>query len=487
MEETSLEFDGHQKPLRFSPLIRQILAASGPIIAIIAGGLGMGYSAVLLPQIQHANSSIPTTVDEGTWIASILTFPIAVGCLLGIYTMENFGRWKAMIIPCVIFFVGWILLALANGHAMLLLGRFLTGISSGLLAPPISVFIGEVSDPKYRGTILAFVSLALASGILVCHAIGTFLHWKITAGICALFPLASLMLISVIPESPSYLLTIGKVNLAEKAFKWYRGTGNDATEEFQSMVQKQTESPETGSYSWHIFKTNVVKPEFKKPLIIMLLFFVIMQFSGGNVIAFYSVQIMKDTIGAEIDEYLATIVLDVVRLLMSIAACVFLTKYGRRPLALLSGVGTSACLIGLTIFLYLSSKNENLKQMAWLPLTLLIAYICFISVGIFPLPWCMIGEVFPIALRGLGSGITSAWNFVIFFIVVKTGPDFFAGVGAVGAFLIYGCVMIAGTIYLYYFLPETMNKTLQQIEEEFSRNERSSKRFKSGIVGTSDS
>lgn len=405
--------------------------------------------------------------------------PMAFGCIIGGIIMERYGRKMAHLILNIPFIVGWITIAVATNITWILVGRFLTGFCVGLLGPPASVYIGETSGPKYRGFLLAGVSLAIAFGILLSHLLGTFLTWRLTAVICAVCPLISFLCMLLAPESPSWLLSKRKVENALKSFKWLRGMDDESLQEFENMVANQNTST-VSNYSWTILKDNIRQPTFLKPLFILLGFFLTMQFAGVNAVSFYSVTIMKETIGDGLNEYVAMLVIDVVRFFMSLVACILLRKCGRRPLLMVSGVGTVVSLISLAVFLYFSSRNEALKSIAWLPMTCLIAYICFVSVGIVPLPWCMTGELFPLALRGLGSGLSSSFNFICFFAVVKTGPTFFTTIGQEGAFFIYGSVALIGTIFLVLCLPETKDKTLQEIENSFRSskkldNERSGK------------
>lgn len=397
---------------------------------------------------------------------------MALGCIIGGTIMERYGRKMTHLILNVPFVIGWILIAAATNITWIFAGRFLTGFCVGLLGPPASVYIGETSGPRYRGFLLAGVSLAIAMGILLSHLLGTFLCWKLTALICAACPLISFLCMLLAPESPSWLLSKGKVENALKSFKWLRGSDDESLQEFENMVVNQNTSASVGNYSWAVVKGNIRQPTFLKPLFIILGFFLTMQFAGVNAVSFYSVKIMKDTIGEGLNEYVAMLTIDVVRFFMSFVACVLLRKCGRRPLLMVSGVGTVVSLISLAVFLYFSSRNESLKSIAWLPMTCLIGYICFVSIGIVPLPWCMIGEIFPLALRGLGSGIASSFNFICFFAVVKTGPTFFATIGQEGAFFIYGSVALIGTIFLVLCLPETKNKTLQEIENSFRSNKK---------------
>lgn len=441
-----------------------------------------GYSAVLLPQLQHANSSIAITADEASWIASMAALPMAIGCILGGICMERYGRRMAHLVLNVPFICGWLIISMAGSLNLILLGRFLTGLCVGLLGPPASVYIGETSGPRYRGFLLAAVSLAIAAGILISHVLGTFLPWHVTAAICGTFPLISFVLMSLAPESPSWLLAHGRLEEAAFAFRWLRGGDAASAREFDSMVAAQSTAPAAGNYAWSSVRSSVRRAAFLRPLGILIGFFVTMQFAGVNAVAFYSVTIMRQTIGAGVNEYLAMIVIDVVRFGMSIVACVLLRSTGRRPLAAISGIGTAVSLLGLAAFLYAAGVWPTVLRHSWLPMLLLVAFICFVSVGLVPLPWCMTGELFPLALRGLGSGVVSCMNFVSFFVVVKTGPLLFAGVGPEGAFLLYGSVALVGTMFLMVCLPETRNRTLQEIEDSFGGSPKDGKP-KARVVG----
>lgn len=449
------------------------MVSFGSICGSIAAGMTSGYSAVLLPQLQSNSSELRISEETATWIASTAVLPMALGCLAGGFLMERYGRKTTHLILSIPFVIGWVLIGFSQNLAVLLAGRFISGACVGVLGPPGSVMIGEISAPKYRGILLAGVSLAIALGILISHVLGTYLHWKTTALICSIFPMICFFILVQVPESPSWLLARGRVSEAKESFQWYRGNKPRAETEFQDMVEKQMMGGGPSKKSqWSNLAAEIKNPTFVKPLVIILIFFFITQFSGVNAVAFYSVSLMQKTLGeGGLDKYLATMLIDTVRLCISLLACVLLRRVGRRGLAMFSAIGTSVSLFGLTIYLHLSNKG-SIPSIPILPLFLLIVYICCISIGIVPLPWCLIAELFPLSSRGIGSGISAAFNFLIFFVVVQTGPSFFTHIGAEGAFMIYGSVAFIGAAFLYLYLPETKNKTLQEIEDSFAPAEK---------------
>lgn len=382
--------------------------------------------------------------------------------------MEKFGRKLAHLILSVPFIIGWILISIADSLTFLLIGRFITGFCVGLIGPVSAVFIGETCDPRYRGILLGGISFAVSLGILIVHLCGTFLHWQQTATICSFFPLLCFIIVIFVPESPSWLLSKGDVEKAKEAFVWLRGSSPEATEELRDLIEKQSRTTDdVNNKSWKNIHEEVVKVGFLRPLLVILVFFFVMQFSGVNIVIFYSVAIMKDTLGkGGLNEYTATILIDLARVLMSVVACGLLRVVGRRPLAIFSATGTALSLAGLSVYHFLRQGGSGgERSLSWLPLVFLLTYTSFISVGLMPLPWCMTGELFPLSVRGLGSGISAAFNFMIFFVVIKTGPSLFTYVGPEGAYMVYGSVALIGAFFLYYALPETQNRTLQQIED----------------------
>lgn len=286
----------------------------------------------------------------------------------------------------------------------------------------------------------------------------------------------------LVPESPIWLLTRHRVDEAQAAFKWLRGHSEDALVELESLVRKHemtrkeddADNVESDDLLAKL-KVNKNKPEFIKPLGIILFFFFVMQFSGVNSVAFYTVSLMKSIIGPESgNEYFSMILIDTVRVLASFVACILLKLCYRRTLMLVSGIGTAVCMISAAMFMYYDAVMMAVDaaegpRFAWHSIAFLIGYICFVSVGLFPLPWILQGEMLQQVTRGFGSGLTSSFNFVCFFIVVKTFVEMSEAIGTFGVFMFYGFIALIGTIVLHFIMPETRNKTLQQIEESFSR------------------
>lgn len=395
---------------------------------------------------------------------------MAAGCLLSGILMGKFGCKITFFLLNIGYVVGWVFFTFSANLILLLIGRFITGFSIGLLGPTAPIYISEISQPSYRGFFLTTIGAALSVGIMIPHALGIYLDWQMIAAICGVLPFASYILTTFAPESPSWLLRHNEIEEAEKAFHWFRGYDEETTREFRQLVdgQKNVENTINADSSTNNNGLKIKDKSFYMPLLILLVYFGTLQLSGTNAVAFYTIGILKKSLGNGINEYAATIVVDITRVIASIIACIVVKKFSRRSLTIFSGIGTSTSLLGLAMYLYVSLKNVQLKSMSVIPLTLFALYVIFVTIGLNPLAWTLTGELFPLRYRASGSALVSFFNFAFFFAVVKTSPEMFELFKEYGVFFIYGVLCLSGTIILMFLLPETQNKTLQEIEDSYS-------------------
>ncbi|XP_057656176.1 facilitated trehalose transporter Tret1-like [Diorhabda carinulata] len=457
--------DNEEVENRWRLLLKQTLVALGPLLLTTSAGMTFGYSAILLPQLESNNSTIVVSKVEMSWIASLAALPMALGCVIGGILLNKLGRKVTHSVSCIPIFLGWFFIYMANHVTIIFLGRFVTGLFNGILATATGVYIGETSDPKYRGFLLAGISFSVAFGLFMVHLIGTFLTWKNTALICSILPLISQIIIHFVPESPIWLANEGRIAEAKTSFFWCRGRSEESNKELDSILQRRNQSPKDKNRNYKEKFNEIFVPEFLKPLIILTVYVTTKQWCGINAIAFYSVAIMKDTVG-NVDEYLATLLVDLIRVVMATAACFLIKNFKRRHLALISGIGTFVSLFflsGVTFFVKIYPSN----QIGYFTMLFLISYIVFVSIGLVPLPSSMNGELFPVKLKGLGCGVSSFVAFSMFYSVVQTTPIIFGNYGPSGGFLIFGLVAFVSTIFVYLFLPETKGKPLHEIEDAF--------------------
>jgi MFS family permease len=197
----------------------------------------------------------------------------------------------------------------------------------------------------------------------------------------------------------------------------------------------------------------------------MISFFTIQQFSGIFVIFIYAAQFSIEA-GVVMDEFLAAVIIGAIRCSTTIVIAFVSDKLGRKPLAMMSGIGMLICMSGLAICAKYPLNNTSFN---WLPSAFLFAFIFSGTFGFLTLPFAMVAEMYPQKTRGFAVGMTLFIGFVLSFINIKTFSTIFEVLGSFVIFSFYACVAFLGIVFAVFILPETKGKSLQEIESHFCR------------------
>lgn len=212
---------------------------------------------------------------------------------------------------------------------------------------------------------------------------------------------------------------------------------------------------------WQEFR----KPELYKPFFIMVTFFAIQQFSGIFTIFIYASQFSVEA-GVVIDEFLSAVIIGVIRCTTTIVIAFASDKFGRKPLAISSGIGMFFSMVGLAVC---AAYPLNETSFSWLPAVFLFSFICTGTFGILTLPFAMVAEMYPQKTRGFAVGITMAIGFIMSFVNIKTFSTVFEIFGSLWIFTFYAFMALLGTLFAIFVLPETKGKSLQDIENYFHK------------------
>lgn len=412
-----------------------------------------------------------------------------VGNFISPVLMNRFGRQRAHLISTIPALIGWVIFFLGSSVPLFLLARLLHGMALGLRTPLAAILVAEYTDPKYRGAFLGTFAISLGLGIFLSHLWGAHMTWRATAGVCALFPLISMAIISLSPESASWLVSKGKFEEAKKAFRWVRGEGETQNEELEAMITAQKEEQKielqrkdikkftcngmfraavtTIKDALRIFK----RKEFYKPAVIAISMLVVFEFGGAHMFAAYGNIILQAVLNKTDPKDVAWqfTLLDLLRTVCAFVAIFLLKYFKRRTILFTSGFLTVLSMSAISVFIYM--RKAELFTAPWLldivPMSLMIAYVLVFCLGLVPLNWVICGEVFPLAYRSLGSTLSTLFLTPSFMISMKTAPHLYSSVGVEGAFLVYSATLIVFLLIMYALLPETKDKTLQDIEDSF--------------------
>eukprot|EP00794_Sanderia_malayensis_P011967 gene11967-13204_t len=440
-------------------------------------GYALGYSSPVESKLEDSTQSFCVSKDEFSWFASLLGVGAIGGALIGGWAIEFFGRKTALMLYSVPFASGWLLISNSKHSWMLLLGRILVGIAVGSTSLTVPVYIAEIAHPKYRGGLGSINQLAVTLGVVIAYAVGGHLTWQMSS-LFAVGPITLLLLLMLfMPETPRWLLANNQRFIALRELTWLRGKGYDSEEEcfeIESNLDMQ-ERMTIGEFG---------RPGLLKPLVIGILMMVFQQFSGVNAIVFYSANIFKNA-GMK-DANLVAIMFALAQFISTAIACLLVDRSGRRVLLLIGGFGMCICNVCLGIYydlaapassnttsvttsglhssIYHSIPNEHIS---WLAVTSAIVFIVVFSLGWGPLPWLLMSEIFPPRARGLAGGICTLINWLFVFVVTKNFPSMIDAFTEQGTFWFFAAWCFASFIFVYFFVPETKGRTLEEIEHYF--------------------
>lgn len=406
-------------------------------------------------------SGIQVTQNEASWIGSLMPLAALAGGFTGGPLLESFGRKKTIMATALPFIGASLLVSYANGVEMIYAGRAITGFCIGMISLSLPVYLAEAIHPEVRGTLGLLPTSLGNGGVMLCYVCGFFLNWSQLSLVGAIIPLPFLLLMCMIPETPRYLLNKGKDRECQAALQWLRGDKQDIARELHDMERANILMKKTKLRANELFQPCHVKPLM---ISIGLMFF--QQFSGINAVMFYSVSIFE-LAGSSINSNLATIILGVVNIGATIFSNAFIDKLGRKILLYISDVGMIISLVVFGGYFYLKDVAHT-EAPGWIPLLALMVYVVSFSVGFGPIPWLMMGEIFPSRIRGAAASLSTAFNWACTFIVTKTFMDLQGILGPHGVFWMFAVILGFCMAFIIFFVPETRGQTLEDIERLYT-------------------
>lgn len=434
------------------------LAEFAAMLAAASYGLSVGYSSPALPDMRQR---MHLTEGESSWFGSLLNIGALVGGLLGGQSIRYLGRRYTLFLTAIFHVAGWILIASGSAVWMLLLGRTLTGLATGAVAVTVPVFISEVSPKEVRGLLDTVCTMAITFGILMAYVMGKWLRYDQLAEACIFPPVLMAFILPMLAGSPRWLLQVGRQDSALRALQFYRGP--DVAVEFGAMHEAVTadlESPLT--------LAELGRPWVYKPFLYTLGAFLLQQFSGIVVMLFYTQDIFA-TAGTGLSAADSTIVVGAVQVVCVGLATQLTDRLGRRPLMLFSTAVSGISLVVLGCFYHFKHTlgPSFVHSYGWLPLFSLCLYFLGFSMGLSPLPSILMGEMLPLRVKGVATGLLIFFYFSCGTLIAKEYNDMLVSVGEAGVYWFYAGFMAAGFLLVAAFLPETKGKTLEEIGEIF--------------------
>lgn len=322
------------------------------------------------------------------------------------------------------------------------------------------------------------ISVSIAIAVLLVHTMGSYCSWQMTALVCAAIAVINFFIVLASPESPSWLADRGRYEDSKRVFRWLRGDGEEV--ELKRMIEASIivrESKLNANVSESLskklrknieyFNVTIRKREFYRPIIIMMHIYTIAQWSGVNVMVPYATDLFHRVVGPNANIPLLVITLDSHRIVANIFAVYVIKKVKRRTMWFTT-VSINIFAL-LTTAAYTYAKDTSSLPFDHPAIGIVLTHVLMFAVATGTLSLCFIiaGEIFPLEFKNLAGGISVLFYSGNLFFIVKTVPYLFNTWGVYGAYLFYAGIISYCLFVTWVFLPETKDRTLQDIEDEF--------------------
>lgn len=440
------------------------------MIAIIAatGGLLFGFDTGVISGALPFLKNYFNLSDAGLeWITTTVLIGAVIGAIASGKLSDYLGRKKMIIVNAIIFAIGALGCTFANSITVLVIMRLAIGIAIGITSYVVPMYIAEISPTRRRGSLVTLNQLMITIGILVSYITDYWLsndnnpdswRWMFFVGF---FPALVLLLgMFLLPESPRWLISKGRWDEGKKVLS--RVEDPDMIQKTLSSLEEEIEMDKKGKLQ----SGEILKPWLRPALIITVGIFFFQQFSGVNTIIYYSPMIFQMAgMVSNTESILPAIIIGAVNVAACFLSVMLLDKVGRRKLYLIGicGMIPSLALLG-ACFHFKEALGASLPIFAVLSI---ICYIIFIAISLAPLGWLLISEIFPIGVRGVGMSIGSLAHWGFNAVVAFTFLKLINGIGIANTFWIYSLVCLFGLLWGYFYIPETKNKSLEDIEKHW--------------------
>ncbi|XP_055014254.1 solute carrier family 2, facilitated glucose transporter member 5-like [Boleophthalmus pectinirostris] len=404
---------------------------------------------------------------------SIFAIGGMTGALLVGRLVTTYGRKGTLVRITVLVFLGGALMGFSRTcrmPAMVILGRFITGVHSGISLSVVPMYLGEIAPKNLRGFLGLVPSIHICLGVFIAQVLGLGEllgkeeHWPLLLSLVVFPTMVQLLLLPWFPESPRYLLIEkGNVHATIAALKWYRTRGN-----IQAEVEEMQEEQRSLTSIETISVRGLLKDRSVRWQVITILVVNIgMQLSGIDAIWFYTNDIFKDAGIPEPHIQYTTVGTGAIEVISGMLGCFTIERLGRRPLMIGGFLFMGVCCAGITVSVLL---QPHLIIMRYVSVACVVGIIAGFCIGPAGVPFLITAELFKQSHRPAAYTVAGCLNWLSNFTIGFLFPFLEMDMGPY-CYLLFCAICLGVALYTTVIIPETRNKTFMEISQMFaSRN-----------------
>jgi SP family galactose:H+ symporter-like MFS transporter len=435
-------------------------------LVIVLGSFLFGYdTGVVSGALLFIKQDFGLDSFQQSSVVSVLLLGAIVGALFTGRVADRIGRRTTIGALAVIFVIGIAVAALANGYAMLMLGRVVMGLGVGGVSSIVPTYLSEISPAQIRGRMLTLNQLLITIGLLVAYVVNLAFSssedWRAMFWIGAI-PAGLLALGSLrLPESPAWQITNGRLDDAKQmiASVVSEARADEMIAAFQSREAERRRQIAQEGGSERKATAILLAPRVRAALVVGLILAAVQQFAGINTIIYYAPTIMQETGLSAGNSIFYSVFIGIINLAMTIVSLRLIDRLGRRPLLLMSlgGMLVSLTLLGLAFVASFSSV---------ITLLCILLYIMAFAIGMGPVFWVIIGEIFPPRAKAEGVSAGSTVNWLANFAVSLAFLPVVDAIGQGETFWIFAVICLFGVWFVGRYVPETKDREFETVDAD---------------------
>ncbi|XP_065858348.1 probable polyol transporter 3 [Euphorbia lathyris] len=423
-------------------------------------------------------------------LAGILNICALVGSLMAGRTSDIIGRRYTIVIACIIFMLGSVLMGYGPNYAVLMAGRCTAGIGVGFALMIAPVYSAEVSSTSSRGFLTSLPEIGISIGILLGYISNVVfgkltlkLGWRLMLGIAAIPSVVLAFGILKMPESPRWLIMQGRLGEAREVLNRVSNSKEEAEQRFRDITsaagmdencKEERVTPNKNSGGKGVWRELILHPTpaVRWILIAAIGIHFFEHAVGIEAVVLYSPRIFKKAgVVGKHKLLLATVGVGLTKFVFISIATMLLDKVGRRKLLLIStsGIIVFLTLLGTCLTVVEQHKGEKLLWALALSIASTYTFVAFYNFGLAPVTWVYSSEIFPLRLRAQGYSIGVAVNRLMNATISMTFISLYKAITIGGAFFLFAGISVVAWIFFYFCFPETKGKSLEEMEELFSQ------------------
>ncbi|KAJ8728023.1 hypothetical protein PYW08_016408 [Mythimna loreyi] len=442
----------------------QYLAGVCAAFAFTFTGATLAWSSPAIPKFKNGESNVIITDAQTSWVVSLHSAGALLGCYFGQVLNEKAGRRRTFFGSAVPALLGAVILLNTSLPELMCVARFLMGLATGIIAVVTMIYITEIADKEIRGALGMTVQVMSNLGSLTIYSIGPFVSYTTLNWIIMIIPIFYVLLCLWIPESPYYHLKDGRFEAAKREFmRLQRNRDERAVDDQMKIMRDHVRESMENKTTLKELLTNM---RYRKAVYIVTGLKLLQYMTGILVIQSYLEPIFRQS--NFVSGPIASIVYGFVQLGAGIGATFLSRWFGRRILLFISclGVSLAMTLVGLFFFLQdaMQVSTEISRAISWMPLVGILGFNVLYAVGVGNLPYVLQAELFPVNVKGVASSTATMLACILSFLVTKCYQQVKDACGHYMVFWSFAAVGYVGLFFIYFFVPETKGKTLEEVQ-----------------------